>query len=103
MRVRVETNETSAGEIPERIHFNGRCVKIAEMLDQWHGEEERYFKLRGGDGNLYMLRFDEMAKKWDLTMYKSRRAEDVALPSDAEEPGWKRRAGLAETRARRHH
>ena len=103
MRVRVETNDTAAGEIPQRIHFNGRSVEIAETLDQWHGADEQYFKLRGRDGNLYMLRFDEVAKRWDLTMYKSRRAEEFTLPSAGEEPGWKRAAGLADSRPRRVH
>jgi hypothetical protein len=81
MRVRVETNDTSGCEIPERIHFDDRSVDIAEMLDQWHGADERYFKLRGRDGNLYMLRFDEITNSWNLTIYKSQHAEDITVPA----------------------
>jgi hypothetical protein len=70
MRVRVETFESAAGEMPKRVDFNQRSMEIAELLDQWHGADECYFKLRSADGNLYMLRFDELSGGWDLSPYQ---------------------------------
>lgn len=41
------------------------------MLDRWLSPEHRYFKLRGDDGAVYILRHDPAAERWRLTMYDS--------------------------------
>ncbi|MDO8533697.1 MAG: hypothetical protein Q7S17_03015 [Xanthobacteraceae bacterium] len=71
MRIRVETRAGQAGaETPHRFCFDGRDVKIAEVLDEWPGADYRYFKVRGEDGNLYILRLDEPRAEWELTMFQ---------------------------------
>jgi len=70
MRVRVETYVDRGVEKPRRIHFDSRQIEIAENIDQWHGADYRYFKVRGSDGNLYLLRLDEVRADWELTMYQ---------------------------------
>ena len=35
----------------------------------------RYIKARGTDGGLYILRFDKRQAEWELTMFKSARAQ----------------------------
>jgi len=37
-----------------------------------------YFKIKGNDGNLYILRFDEGRVEWELTMFQN---PDAASPS----------------------
>ena len=75
MRVRVETFAGHGGvEMPRRIYFDERCIEVAENLDQWHGPDYLYFKLRGDDGNLYILRLDEDRAEWSLTLFQSTRA-----------------------------
>lgn len=70
MRVRVETYAGYGGvEMPRRICFDERCIEVAENLDQWHGPDYRYFKVRGDDGNLYILRLDEVGAEWSLTLF----------------------------------
>ena len=74
MDLKVETYPGSAGaELIRRFHLGGRAVEVAENLDQWHGRDYRYFKIKGEDGNLYILRFDETRAEWDLTMYRTER------------------------------
>ena len=81
MRVRVETYAGYGGvEMPRRFCFDERCIEVAENLDQWHGPDYRYFKVRGDDGNLYILRFDDMRAEWDLTLFQSGRAEESPVP-----------------------
>jgi hypothetical protein len=67
--------ETYAGdhgvEMIRRFRFGGRLVEVAENIDQWHGEGYRYFKVKAGDNNLYILRFDEAKAEWDLTLFKA--------------------------------
>jgi hypothetical protein len=61
--------------MPRRLHFGGHQVDVLETLDQWYGPDYRYIKARGTDGGLYILRFDEPQAEWELTMYKSARAQ----------------------------
>ena len=35
----------------------------------------RYFKVKGDDGNLYILRLDEGRAEWELTMFRTPQAE----------------------------
>jgi hypothetical protein len=46
------------------------CGK-AENVDQWYGPDYCYFKIKGNDGNLYILRFDEGRAEWQLMMFQS--------------------------------
>ena len=74
MRVQVESVADYRGvEIPRRFHLYGRKVEIVENDDQWHGADYRYFKVKGDDGNVYILRFDEPSR-WELTMFQSPQA-----------------------------
>ena len=70
MQVRVETYMDRGVEKLSRIRFDSREIEIAENIDRWHGADYCYFKVRGSDGNLYILRHDELRADWDLTMYE---------------------------------
>jgi hypothetical protein len=65
--------------MPRRLHFGWHQVDVLETLDQWYGPDYRYIKVRGTDGGLYILRFDEPPVEWELTMFKSARAQ-VRMP-----------------------
>lgn len=88
MRIRVETCAGYGGvEMPRRFFFDGRGVEVAENLDQWPGEGYRYFKVKGDDGNLYILRLDENHAEWDLMLFRSPRAEGPSLQPKARQRG----------------
>ena len=57
--------------MPWRLHFGGHQVDVLEELDQWYGPDYRYIKVRGHDGGLYILRFDEPHAEWAVTMSMS--------------------------------
>lgn len=57
-------------ETPRRIMLGGRQVEVVEVIDRWYGPDHRYFKLRGDDGALYLLRHDERADRWELTLFQ---------------------------------
>jgi hypothetical protein len=72
MQVQVETHQGYGGvEVPRRFRLDGREIEAVETLDQWFGRSERYFKVRGADGSLYILRFDELRAEWELIMFQS--------------------------------
>ena len=58
-------------EQPRRFRFGKRTIEIEETLDQWHGPDYRYFKLRGSDRAIYILRHDESADRWEMTMFEA--------------------------------
>ena len=72
MRIWVETYDGHGGvEMPRRFRLNAREIEVIDNLDQWHGPYDRYFKVKGDDGHLYILRLDESRKEWELTMFQS--------------------------------
>jgi hypothetical protein len=74
--------ERDAGDIDvgnlKRFRLDGRRVEVVENLDRWFGADYAYFKVRGDDGNLYILRLDEASDAWELTMFQSPPAETFA-------------------------
>ncbi len=71
MRIQVEcARDPQGNEIPARLGFDSRSVAIVEVLDRWPGHNYRYFKVKGEDGSLYILRHDETRAEWELTMFE---------------------------------
>jgi hypothetical protein len=79
MRVHVERDagDINGGKL-KRFRLDGRSVEVIENLDRWYGPDYAYFKVRGDDGNLYILRLDEAGDAWELTMFQSPPAETFA-------------------------
>ena len=72
MRIWVETYAGYNGiEMLRRFRLDGREIEVVDNLDQWAGPDYRYFKVRDSDGNLYILRLDELRSEWELTMFQS--------------------------------
>jgi hypothetical protein len=72
MQIEVEMHSGYGGfKVLRRFRLDGHEVKVADNLDQWHGADYRYFKLKGDDGNLYILRLDESQMEWELIMFQS--------------------------------
>ncbi len=76
--VRVECTSGYRGEeTPRRFFLGQRRIEVVEVLDRWLGPDHRYFKLLGDDGGTYILRHDEPAGRWEMTMFdrRARRSE----------------------------
>jgi hypothetical protein len=58
-------------ETPRVLILKGRRIAVAEVLDTWLAPDHRYFKLKGTDGHTYLVRHDERAATWELTMFRS--------------------------------
>ncbi|MCU0540053.1 MAG: hypothetical protein MUF46_09250 [Desulfobacterales bacterium] len=56
-------------ETPRAIRFGERRVVAVEVLDRWLAPDHRYFKIRGDDGGLYIIRHDVVSLEWELTFY----------------------------------
>ena len=47
---------SNSNERPVRFRLDGHEYMVEELLDQWYGPSDTYFKVRADDGNLYILR-----------------------------------------------
>jgi len=59
-----------ADERPVRFQLDDRDYLVEELLDQWYGPEDTYFKVRADDGNLYILRHHPTADTWSLASFR---------------------------------
>jgi hypothetical protein len=79
MQVQVETYSGYGDvEMLRRFWMDGREVEVSDNIDQWHGRDYRYFKVKGADGNLYVLRLDEKRAEWELIMFQSPQLQETA-------------------------
>jgi hypothetical protein len=60
-------------QTPRTLILGDHRIAVAEVLDAWLAPEYRYFKLSGADGNTYIVRHDERASTWELTMFRAER------------------------------
>lgn len=61
-------------ETPRALIIGERHIEVVEILDRWLAPDHRYFKVRGDDGDMYIVRHGIAADAWELTMF-SRRPE----------------------------
>ena len=60
-----------ADQRPQRFILGGKAQTIEEIEDQWYSPEAVYFRVRTGDGNLYILRHDEREDRWTLDGFRA--------------------------------
>lgn len=48
----------------------GRTLEVKEVLDQWYGVGYRCFKVLADDGDIYILRHQEMEDVWTLDSFR---------------------------------
>ena len=51
-----------------------RAIVARKVLDAWIAPDHRYFKVKGDDGDVYIIRHDTNADVWELTMFKRENA-----------------------------
>jgi hypothetical protein len=82
LKVRVECYAGyRAEETPRRLHIGERRIEVVEILDRWLAPTHRYFKLRGDDGGIYIVRHDSAVACWELTLFDSGRTAATRLSS----------------------
>jgi hypothetical protein len=81
-RIRVECYAGYRGEEePRRLFLGRRGIDIREILDRWLEPDHRYFKVRGDDGAVYILRHDVAGGRWDMTLFDSGQRDETRLSS----------------------
>ena len=57
-------------ETPRALVIGDGRVVVDEILDRWLAPDHRYFKLKGDDGDVYLVRQDTASGAWELTMFE---------------------------------
>lgn len=70
-----------ADESPRRFSFGQRTIEVSEILDRWLDPAHSYFKVRGGDGAIYILRHDRTSDLWEMILFDSGKREETRLSS----------------------
>ena len=68
-------------ETPVRFYLGERCIEVKEVLDRWIDPAHRYFKLRGDDDGIYILRYTSSDDLWEMTLFDSNTKADTRLSS----------------------
>lgn len=62
----------TADERPVRFRLDKNEYMVEEILDQWYGPSDTFFKVRADDGNLYILRRETSIPEgsWHLESFR---------------------------------
>jgi len=78
LRVECYTGHRADTE-PRRLHI-GRCeILVTGIIDRWQDPHLRYFKLRGDDGGIYLVRHDSIEDRWAMPLLDSGRRAETPL------------------------
>lgn len=59
-------------QTPRAVRLGERRIEIAGVLDSWLAPDHRCFTVRDAEGDVYILRHDIVAERWELTRFRRR-------------------------------
>jgi hypothetical protein len=61
-----------ADERPVRFRLDEHEYLVEELVDQWYGPQDAFYKVRADDGNLYILRRETSTPEgsWHLVSFR---------------------------------
>ena len=85
MQIIVECYSGYRGEeTPRTIWVGNRRIAVEEMLDRWLAPDHRYFKFKGDDQGIYIIRHDGAAYRWELIFFQDRELRSKSVSDEAE-------------------
>ena len=82
LKIKVSSYAGHQAEVlPRSFCFGKREIIVEDIIDRWLAPEYRYFKIRGDDNAIYILRYDVVNDFWELTMFNRDNFEPTRLSS----------------------
>jgi hypothetical protein len=72
MRIRVESRAEPGSDAPRRFVLGDQTIEVDDLLDRWYGNDADYFRVRGRDGHLYVLKYLRQQDRWELSSFTRR-------------------------------
>lgn len=70
MVILVDSYRDSNGiTLPARFYLGRYAIEAVSLLDRWLEMDHSYYKVRGSDGALYILRHDMDDGRWELVLF----------------------------------
>jgi len=60
-------------ERPVRFRLDGRDYMVDELIEQWYGPDDAFYKVRADDGRAYLLRRHTSGGTWNMDPIGTRR------------------------------
>jgi hypothetical protein len=80
--LRVECYDGHRADVaPVRFFIGQRAIEVREIIDRWLDPAHSYFKLRGEDDGIYILRHDQAADAWEMILFDSDTRQETRLSS----------------------
>ena len=71
MEIRVDCYAGYRGEeTPRRFWIGQRKIEVTAVIDRWLAPDYRYFKVKGNDNGMYIIRHDHINENWEMAFYK---------------------------------
>jgi hypothetical protein len=73
MKVQVDCySGRKSDERPTRFRVDEYEYSVEELLDQWYGPEDAWYRVRADDGNIYILKHQTSVPDgtWDLVSFR---------------------------------
>ena len=70
-----------AEESPRSFSLGQRTIRVLEIIDRWLEPSHGYFKVRGDDGGIYILRYDRDKDVWEMILFDSGTRDETRLSS----------------------
>ena len=82
MRIRVEESRSErASGAPIRFVLGEQTIEVDDLLDRWYGDEADYFRVRGADGHVYVLKHVRGHDRWELSSFTRRGSRGTSVAS----------------------
>lgn len=79
MRIQVVCDAERRAEGPQRFVLGEETIEVDDLLDRWYGEDADYFRVRGRDGHLYVLKHLRGHDRWELTSFTRRGSRGTSM------------------------
>ena len=66
---------------PRHFSIGARRIHVLDVIDRWLSSRARYYKVRGDDECVYILRHDPRDQLWEMTLFDSGRCDITRLSS----------------------
>ncbi len=60
-----------AEEAPRHFFIGKREIGVVEIIDRWLDPAHSHFKVRGDDGGIYILRYEQGSDSWEMILFNS--------------------------------